>query len=222
MSNATEPGRTGTLPDEVSRLESALLSMDRPMVWDILGANSERPDSMERMERLIGPALERIGQSWEAGSVALSQVYMSGRICEEALSACLDAERCQPRIHPPMAIAALEDSHALGKRMVRSMLLAAGYTVRDYGHGISAEALADRAIREHIDILLISTLMLRSAMQIKRVASIVRKARPQIKILAGGAPFLFDLELWREVGADATGRNASDAAAIVGQWCGHA
>ena len=118
-----------------------------------------------------------------------------------------------------MAIAALEDSHALGKRLVRSALLAAGYSVKDYGHGIGADALAARVVREQIDILLISTLMLRSALQIGRVVSALRKTRPQTKILVGGAPFLFDAQLWRETGADAVGRNASEAAVIVGRWC---
>lgn len=31
------------------------------------------------------PALDRIGTGWENGTIALSQVYMSGRICEEVV-----------------------------------------------------------------------------------------------------------------------------------------
>ena len=38
------------------------------------------------------------------------------------------------------------------------------------------------------------------------------------KIAVGGAPFLFDPDLWREVGADAMGKNASDAISIVRKW----
>jgi methanogenic corrinoid protein MtbC1 len=91
--------------------------------------------------------------------------------------------------------------------------------VKDYGHGVGAEALAERAVREQIDILLISTLMLRSAIQIARVVTAIRKTRPQTRILVGGAPFRFDKELWRQTGADAMGCNASEAAVIVGKWC---
>jgi len=47
------------------------------------------------------------------------------------------------------------------------------------------------------------------------------KARgANIKVVVGGAPFLFDEELWREVGADAMGRSASDAVAIVERLMG--
>lgn len=205
--------------DEVEQLESALLRMDRSAVWDILGASAAGASPMMHMERLIVPTLEKIGNLWETGQIALSQVYMSGRICEEAMTSALDAGRCQPRTHPAMAIAAVDDSHALGKRIVRSVLIGAGFAIKDYGHSIGAGALVDRAVREQIDILLISTLMLRSALQIKQVVVAVRKARPQIKILVGGAPFRFDSQLWNEVGADATGHNASDAVAIVTQWC---
>ena len=41
------------------------------------------------MEKLVVPALERIGAGWEQGRVALSQVYMSGRICEELVDTLL-------------------------------------------------------------------------------------------------------------------------------------
>jgi methanogenic corrinoid protein MtbC1 len=36
----------------------------------------------------------------------------------------------------------------------------------------------------------------------------------------GGAPFLFDDQLWQEVGADAMGKSASDAVAIVERLMG--
>ena len=34
-------------------------------------------------EKVVAPALERIGDDWKAGDASLSQVYMSGRICEK-------------------------------------------------------------------------------------------------------------------------------------------
>jgi trimethylamine corrinoid protein len=44
----------------------------------------------------------------------------------------------------------------------------------------------------------------------------VRAALPaQVRIVVGGAPFRFDAELWRQVGADAMGRTAADALDIV-------
>jgi len=36
-----------------------------------------------------------------------------------------------------------------------------------------------------------------------------------VKVIVGGAPFRFDSSLWKEVGADAFGYNASDAFDII-------
>lgn len=35
------------------------------------------------LDRLVIPALERIGRDREQGCIALPQVYMSGRVCAE-------------------------------------------------------------------------------------------------------------------------------------------
>jgi len=64
-------------------------------------------------------------------------------------------------------------------------------------------------------VLIISTLMLSSALAIKAIIPGLRTSNPGIIIMAGGAPFRFDRELWKEVGADATGSNASEALALV-------
>ncbi len=119
-----------------------------------------------------------------------------------------------------MAIAVLEDFHALGKRIVYAHLRSCGYDIIDYGQGIDAKTLADWTIKDNIEILLISTLMLRSALKVEQVKQNLEAAGSNTKILVGGAPFLLDPELWQKVRADAMGRNAADAVAIISNLCG--
>ncbi len=63
--------------------------------------------------------LERIGNLWEKGHCALSQVYMSRRICEELVDALLGPAQ-SAWLFPPgaarLALAVLEDHHMLGKQ----------------------------------------------------------------------------------------------------------
>ena len=100
----------------------------------------------------------------------------------------------------------LADHHVLGMRIVRATLSAAGYEATDYGHGIGARELAERALADGIEVLLVSTLMLPSALQVSELSTLLRGQDSRIKLVVGGAPFLFDKRLWREVGADAMGR----------------
>lgn len=201
--------------------EQALLSLDR------ISAKKHfkelfKSDSIGLIEEVIQPVLERIGSGWENGDVALSQVYMSGLICEELVDEILPAESPLRERQPKTAIVVLEDYHMLGKRIVYSVLRAGGFEIIDYGR-MQADKLADKAIEEDIEIVLISTLMLSSAFKVRTLRDILNAAgKNNVKIVVGGAPFRIDSELWREVGADAMGSSASDAKRIIMEFAGGA
>jgi len=194
--------------------EQALLSLDRLTARNMLMDSSRRFGSVQIADQLIGPVLERIGTGWEQGTVALSQVYMSGRICEELVDAVLPPGASDRRTHPKMAIAVLQDYHLLGKRIVYSMLRASGFELLDYGR-VAVDDLVHRAKDDGVEILLISTLMLPSALLVKEVREKLCQSGANVKIVVGGAPFRFDDRLWKEVGAHAMGQNASEAMKII-------
>ncbi|NCC37286.1 MAG: cobalamin-binding protein [Chloroflexia bacterium] len=192
----------------------ALLAIDRLEVRHLLEELVTMMSPLIMVEQLIVPALEVIGERWEQGDVSLAQVYMSGRICEEMVDTLLPSANVQQQRQPAIAIAVLEDYHMLGKRMVYATLRSGGFVVSDYGR-IDTDNLVARVVRERVAILLISVLMLPSALQIKAVRQKLNAAGWRPKIIVGGAPFRFDRQLWQEVGADAMGSTASDSVALV-------
>jgi methanogenic corrinoid protein MtbC1 len=201
--------------DSLFRFKQMLLSIDRLAAIEIFTLLSKEFSPIQLADKLITPALEQIGQEWERGTVALSQVYMSGRICEELLNTVLKSVPDGQKNPPNMAIGVLEDYHVLGKRIVLSVLHASGFELLDYGHGLKVDDLVNKVKNDGIKILLISTLMLRSALQVRCVREKLSKSVTDVRIVVGGAPFLFDSKLWKEVGADAMGHNASETIAIV-------
>ena len=196
-------------------MENALVSVDRVRAVRIVRDSCTTGSPFMCLETLIVPALEDVGRRWETGEVALSQVYMSGRICEEIVDHMLPAGDPRRVDQPKMAIVVLEEHHTLGKRIVLSVLRAGGYEVTDYGHGVSVDQLVDQVTHDNVIILLISTLMLPAALRSKEAITRIRKIQPGIKIIVGGAPFIFDPLLWKEVGADAMGHAASETLEIV-------
>ena len=194
--------------------EDALLSLDRLKSREILTDAVKINSQLQTIEKVVVPALERIGKDWEEGKTALSQIYMTGRICESLIDEILPTESSKRRNTPKMAIAVLDDYHMLGKRIVYSILRASGFGVLDLGRVTAQEAII-RTIDDNIQILLISTLMLPSALSIKDVKQGLKRSGKNIKIIAGGAPFRYDDQLGPEVGADAYARQASDAIDII-------
>jgi methanogenic corrinoid protein MtbC1 len=205
------------IEEDIHHLVNALLVLDRITVKEILTHPPENRTSIKHIEELLIPALGKIGIGWENGDVSLSQVYMSGRICEEVVDTILPP--CDPnrKDQPKMAIVILEDYHALGTRIVYSLLRSSGYELLSLGR-VNVDRLVQLTIDEKIEILLISTLMLPSALRVKDLRNQFKAIGYPIKIVVGGAPFRFDTQLWKEVGADAFGETASDALVIIRDW----
>jgi methanogenic corrinoid protein MtbC1 len=195
-------------------LVGALLTVDRLEVKRILTAPPQGYSPYQLVEKLVVPALEEIGSGWESGRYSLSQVYMSGRICEEVVDQILPPMHETRHYQPKMGIVVLEDYHLLGKRIVYSILRASGYELINYGR-MNVEEVASRINQDQIEVLLISVLMLPSALRIKNLRERLIQQGSRVKIVVGGAPFRFDADLWREVGADAVGSTASEAVDII-------
>lgn len=205
-------------PEAAEVFEAALLEVDRVRARESLKGMSLDCQLADIIETVIVPVLEKIGDAWSEGELALAQVYMAGRICEELVEQLFSEQahdQSGVRSGVKLGIAVLRDYHFLGKRIVKSMLVASGYSVIDFGGGLSPEAVADRAIEEGVGVLLISTLMLPSALQVKDVVARLKDRGQSLPVVVGGAPFVMDPDLWKVVGADAMGRTASDAIAIV-------
>jgi len=208
-------------PDQVriaalqQKYKSALLSVDRALAEKVLrDASSMFATPLEVAELCLAPVLEQMGEAWENGQLALSQIYMASRISEELVERILPPPREMRGEAPRIALALLEDHHMLGKRLVQSALRLAGIPVLDWQR-VTVDELIARAIRERPDLILISTLMLRAALHVRDVREGLDRAGLNIPIYVGGAPFRLDPLLWEEVGASAMGANATEAIRLV-------
>lgn len=196
-------------------LVESLLALDRLSATRLIADHARDHGPLATVDVLVSPALDTIGRAWDRGEASLAQVFVAARLCEEVVAPILPDEGRFIDDQPRIAIAVLDDAHALGKRIVSSVLRASGFVVRDYGAGIMPEPLAIQAVDDGLDVLLVSTLMLRSALQVRSLVDHLQARGYRGRVIVGGAPFRMDERLWRDVGADAMGRTAADALAGV-------
>lgn len=192
----------------------ALVSVDRISAEKIIIQEKEKLSTTEITENIISPALEKIGTEWEKENLALSQIYMSGKICEDLVNSLFYNTNLTNKKHPKTAIVVLEDYHLLGKRIVLSMLRSSAYSIIDFGQN-RVEELIKNIQENSIKILFISVLMYPSALKVEKLKNRLEQIGYNLNIVVGGAPFRFDTELWNKVGADAMGKTASDSIKIM-------
>lgn len=200
-----------------SQFRDALEALDRPRTEALFQNALANQSPMQVLETLVVPALEQMGEAWSTGRISLAQIYMSSRICEDMVARVLPPMAPERKGQPRHAIVVLSDYHMLGKRIVLAVMRASGFDILDYGR-MDVDELVQRVLADNVKILLISVLMLPAALKVKAVREALDASGRQVRIAVGGAPFLFDAQLWREVGADAMGRNAADAVSIVQRW----
>ena len=192
-----------------------LLSADRVKALNLIENHFKTNNNIEMIEKIISNALEIIGERWETDNASLAQVYISGIITEEIIDQVIPPSDNNKAIQSKIAIGVLLDQHSLGKRIVSSIGHAYGYSIIDLGQGLTPEKMVDLAILNSIDILLISTLMLPSALKVKDVRKILNEKNSRIKLVVGGAPFRLNANLWKHVGADDFGNTGSDIKRIL-------
>ncbi|MHA1776510.1 MAG: cobalamin B12-binding domain-containing protein [Promethearchaeota archaeon] len=189
-------------------LEQALLDVDFLSVQSILHSwVKDNPDIDEILEK-IQVIMESIGKKWENSSIALSQVYMAGKLVEQNLNELFEdfshsIQKNQPEsLQKDVYTGVFEDYHALGQIILNSFLRLAGYNVINLGIGLTKGELCEQVKNQQISILLLSTLMLSSAKHLEETIRDLRKIKPNIVIFVGGAPFNFQQDLWERIGAD--------------------
>ena len=104
--------------------------------------------------------MKKIGYDWEHSGLSLSQVYMSGRLCEEVAEK-ISASGTSVKNQQKIGICVLNDYHTLGKKIVSMLLKGSGYSLEDYGR-ISIPPLVEKLKRDNLKVCFVSVLMLPS------------------------------------------------------------
>jgi len=107
----------------------------------------------------------------------------------------------------------LGDVHDIGKSMVATMFIAAGYQVYDIGIDVPAEKFIEAVKKYKPDILGMSALLTMTALQMGAVIATLKTEglRDKVKVLVGGGALTPDLA--QTLGADGYSANAAEAVA---------
>ncbi len=107
------------------------------------------------------------------------------------------------------------DIHDIGKNIVKVMIEATGVAVIDLGKDVPAEKFITAVAEERPDILALSSLMTTTMPCMIEIIQELEKRglRTAVKIIIGGAPVTE--EYAEQIGADAFGRDASEAIRII-------
>ena len=171
-------------------------------------ALSEGVQPLDVIGKGIVPALEEVGQGFEAGKVFLPQLLMAA----EAAGAAFDVVRTamptqEGAVKGPIVLATVKgDIHDIGKNICRALLENYGFKVIDLGRDVAPETVVAAAKREKAKLVGLSALMTTTVGAMEETIQLVHAELPDCKVTVGGAVLTKDYA--EKIGADSYSKDA--------------
>jgi trimethylamine corrinoid protein len=211
------------LKQVLNQYNEAIMDTDRDrallVVRDALGRGIS-PE--EVVFEIVVPAIELMMKSIsENQGVSLAQHFMAAQIASEVVDDLMPRFAKTPEIVGKVVIGTAQgDFHGLGKRIVAGCLKAMMVEVVDLGLNVAPERFVDEAVAHDAQVIAISAMMVHTARGengCRKVRQILSELglEERIKVAVGGAPYRFDPELYRTVGADAWAENGITAGRVI-------
>ena len=154
------------------------------------------------------PALDKVGQGFEKGTIFLPQLLMSADAAKAAFEVVKRSMADKPRqVKGKVILATVKgDIHDIGKNIVKVMLENYGYDVIDLGKDVAPETIVEAAIKDDVKVVGLSALMTTTVVSMEETIKLLREKKPDTKVVVGGA--VMTQEYADKIGADAYSKDA--------------
>ena len=165
-------------------------------------------DALDIINEELIPALDKVGKGFEKGTVFLPQLLLSADAAKAAFEIVKASMAGKPReMKGKVIIATVKgDIHDIGKNIVKVMLENYGYDVIDLGKDVPPEVIVERAIEDDVPLVGLSALMTTTVVSMEDTIKLLRKKKPDTKVVVGGA--VMTQEYADAIGADCYAKDA--------------
>jgi len=211
------------LDDIVRAYNEAVFETDKEAAFRVVeGALDQGLTPEDVVFKVVIPAVEEMMSLITRDPDAnLAQHFMTAQIASEVTEAMLKRFQQPPQTVGRVVIGtAAGDLHSLGKRIVMGCLKALMVEVADLGVNVPAERFVDEAIAHDAQVIAISAMMVHTATGeggCLKVRQLLRQRglEDRFRLVVGGAPYRFDPELYKTVGADAWAPDGVSAGRVI-------
>lgn len=207
----------------IKSYKEAVYETDKEAAFEVVNAALADGVSAEDIVfKVVIPAVEELMSGINKDPDAnLAQHFMTAQIAAEVTEKMLEKFQHPPEIIGRVVVGtASGDLHSLGKRIVMGCLKALMVETIDLGVNVTAQRFVDEAVAHDAQVIAISAMMVHTATG-EHGARGVRKLlherglEDRIRIVVGGAPYRFDPELYKTVGADAWAADGVSAGKVI-------
>ncbi|MHA1263800.1 MAG: cobalamin B12-binding domain-containing protein [Candidatus Helarchaeota archaeon] len=204
----------------LSKLEQAIVNFDEDQAIELVKQAIKEEFAPKEILESLANSLNKVGELYETHQYFLSELMLCGDTAKSAIEILKPyIIETDTKMEGTIVFGTVKgDIHDIGKTIVSSFLIGAGFMVHDIGVEVSEKKFID-AVKKHTpDIVAISALLSTTREYMRDVIKALKAAglRDKVKIIVGGRPVT--PEFAKEIGADATASNPIEAVEICKQW----
>ncbi|MFW9962382.1 MAG: B12-binding domain-containing protein [Candidatus Sifarchaeia archaeon] len=190
----------------------AIVQLEVDDIAGIVQKKLESGSDPQDILQSLSDGMDKVGELYEKNEYFLTELVLAGETMKEALAILephFSSERMADR-EKIIAATVKGDNHDIGKNILITMLMSAGFDVIDLGMDCPAERIVEAVRESGARVVALSCLLTMTLNEINIVGDALREAgfRDKVKIIAGGAPL--SMELAKKMGADDFGADAID------------
>lgn len=200
------------LPISFENLTQMIIELDVDNIAAAVQNELDAGTQPQEILQALTSGMNEVGERYERNEYFLAELVLAGETMKEAfvvLKPHLTVDESSER--KPVIIATVKgDNHDIGKNILGTMLISAGFEVIDLGIDCPKERII-KAVKEHnAKVVALSCLLTMTINEIRLVEEALREEglREKVKLIVGGAPL--SMKLAKELGADDYGADAID------------
>ena len=206
------------MPEE---LVNAMADLKEQKALDIVRKKIDAGEDPLKILKLFREAMGIVGKRFENMEYFIPDLVMAGGILNQGV------EIVQPKLGKSARLknegivvlgTVQGDIHDIGKDLVKFMLEANGFEVRDLGVDVPPQKFVDEIKKAKPTIVALSGFLHLAYDSMKKTVESIKQAglREKVKIMIGGGQI--DENILKHTGADAYGKDAAEAVSISKKW----
>ena len=196
----------------------AMGELERAKVLEIVKEELEKGTDPLQIIEWLSEGVKIVGEYFEKKEYFLAELITGGDIFENAfqeLIPIMEKSNITAQSKGKVVIGTVQgDVHDIGKNIVKTILIASGFSVEDLGVDVPPEKFLEAAEQPDVDILGLSALLTIAIDSVKDVINLLKEknVRSKVKIIVGGSAFTE--EIANKLDIDAYGKDPQEAVNI--------
>ena len=191
-------------------LQEAIIKGLKEEAFSVTASLAEKREPLEIINSELIPALNRVGEGFEKGTVFLPQLLMSAEAAKSAFGVLKDRMDQSGEVQEKKGTIVLAtvkgDIHDIGKNIVKVLLENYSFDVIDLGKDVPPELIVDTVLEKDIRLVGLSALMTTTVVSMEETIKQLREKAPGCRVMVGGA--VLNQDYADMIGADFYGKDA--------------